>query len=617
MIEKKYFLRFSVLLAIIMACALSYFAYILPETASSMTKKQQKTFKIDPQRYRAMLVVDLNPKGTERGEEISSLERGIYFDHDGNGFAEKTAWLSWYEKTGLLVRVKDGDKNINNGLKLFGNNTLLSTGEKAKDGFEALADLDANKDGVIDEQDPAFSELYLWIDNEFGGISSEDELIPLKEKQISSISVRPRKIKHVSVDKNVITLESFYTRIDGSKGSLRNIWVRIDPSKAKEITADMSKDLNDDIPTLKRFGNVRTLRDAASIDKTKRIEQLYYRFAEETDPKKRSLILTDLIYAWVGVIDIDPASRSNAELGGNVIGDARKLATIEAFMGEKYLGTMPDGRRDPNPHQYAAPLLLRAFETLKIHINSQLMNATHFKDLITKVDVRWEAPEKVSADISRMRNDLEKIYQEQGIQSYGYFMELIKAIKGANEKLVLKPLEIKEASSPTPFEKAWMALDLSGTIENDTLSADETGSILFGFYGDDTLISGEGNDYLSGGNGSDTYIFDPNFGHDIIDDMPLDPLLPDNDVIVFEKGLLPEEAVLKRQQNDLIISFKNGKDSVHIIGYFEPGPLSNRIEDIVFGNEQMVVWSYEDVLEKLSASKTETINGSEKTRPPS
>ena len=36
-------------------------------------------------------------------------------------------------------------------MTLFGDNTSLSNGEKARDGIEALADLDSNADRVIDQ----------------------------------------------------------------------------------------------------------------------------------------------------------------------------------------------------------------------------------------------------------------------------------------------------------------------------------------------------------------------------------------------------------------------------------------------------------------------------------
>ena len=72
--------------------------------------------------------------------------------------------------------------------------------------------------------------------------------------------------------------------------------------------------------------------------------------------------MLNLIYTWAGVADIDPESRAATQIYGNAIGDARKLETLEEFLGEEYLGTWCDGTRDPNPHGHAAPILLDAFE---------------------------------------------------------------------------------------------------------------------------------------------------------------------------------------------------------------------------------------------------------------
>ena len=54
---------------------------------------------------------------------------------------------------GFLVRDINGNGTIDTGRELFGDNTLLSDGTIAANGFEALADLDSNADGVVDVND--------------------------------------------------------------------------------------------------------------------------------------------------------------------------------------------------------------------------------------------------------------------------------------------------------------------------------------------------------------------------------------------------------------------------------------------------------------------------------
>lgn len=75
-------------------------------------------------------------------------------------------------KTPWIAIDRDGDGAITSGLELFGDAT-------AKNGFAALAALDANADGVIDRADPDFAKLLLWADANADRESTPDELRPL------------------------------------------------------------------------------------------------------------------------------------------------------------------------------------------------------------------------------------------------------------------------------------------------------------------------------------------------------------------------------------------------------------------------------------------------------
>ena len=77
------------------------------------------------QRQSSPLVIDLDGDGIETSKEDSS----VHFDHDGNNFAESTGWVG--KDDGLLVRDINGNGQIDDGTELFGNNSVLSSGEKA------------------------------------------------------------------------------------------------------------------------------------------------------------------------------------------------------------------------------------------------------------------------------------------------------------------------------------------------------------------------------------------------------------------------------------------------------------------------------------------------------
>jgi Ca2+-binding RTX toxin-like protein len=59
---------------------------------------------------------------------------------------------------------------------------------------------------------------------------------------------------------------------------------------------------------------------------------------------------------------------------------------------------------------------------------------------------------------------------------------------------------------------------LMGGNGNDLLSGYNGSDLLWGGNGNDTLIGGGGDDGLIGGNGNDAFLFDSNFGHDVITD---------------------------------------------------------------------------------------------------
>ncbi len=140
----------------------------LPEGQQDLrpeAKANLKEEKTSAEEIRSPLAIDLDGDGIE----TISVDNGVYFDHDGNGFAEKTGWIG--SDDALLVRDINENGQIDNGSELFGNQTILSNGEKAANGFEALADLDSNRDGVFDGDDEAFSEIRVWQDlNQNGAV---------------------------------------------------------------------------------------------------------------------------------------------------------------------------------------------------------------------------------------------------------------------------------------------------------------------------------------------------------------------------------------------------------------------------------------------------------------
>ena len=106
-----------------------------------------------------------------------------------SGEPTRTDWPT--ARTPWLAIDRDGDGAITSGAELFGDATRLPDGAAARNGFSALAPLDANGDGVIDRRDPMFATLLLWTDRDGDHASGIDELRPASDVVIA-IPVAPR-----------------------------------------------------------------------------------------------------------------------------------------------------------------------------------------------------------------------------------------------------------------------------------------------------------------------------------------------------------------------------------------------------------------------------------------
>ncbi len=94
------------------------------------------------------LVLDLNGNGIQT--TAIDPARPILFDMDGDGTKHATGWVAAVEA--IVVRDINGNGLIDSGRELSGDATLLTrgarVGQKAADGFEALADLDVSANGI-------------------------------------------------------------------------------------------------------------------------------------------------------------------------------------------------------------------------------------------------------------------------------------------------------------------------------------------------------------------------------------------------------------------------------------------------------------------------------------
>ncbi|RYD97610.1 MAG: hypothetical protein EOP50_05570, partial [Sphingobacteriales bacterium] len=299
------------------------------------------------------LVLDLD--GINGAETISQTA-GIHFDHDANQFAEQTGWVG--KNDGLLVWDRNANGQIDNGGELFGNHTVLASGENAAHGFAALAELDANQDGVINIADAAFANLRVFKDANGNGAVDAGELLTLAQAGVKSLNTAYAGQTETDAHGNQHLQAGSYTTTTGETRAMTDVWFAVDTARTVETqTVEVGTDI-EALPDLPGFGNVRSLHQAMARDASGTLQTLVQQYVATSDLSARADLIDELVYHWVGVQDVDPESRAATEIYGNVIGDARKLAALEAFLGQGYLGTWCWGTRDPNPHGQASPILL-------------------------------------------------------------------------------------------------------------------------------------------------------------------------------------------------------------------------------------------------------------------
>ena len=329
------------------------------------------------------IALDLNNNGKI---DTLSLENGVFFDHNGDEIAFKSSWISGGD--GILARDINGDKEINSGAELFGNFTKLKNGELAKNGAEALKDLDDNNDGLFDKSDKAFKEILVWQDTNSNGKAESNELKTLSEHNIKSINLEFLD-DNTALDKDnkQILVGSFSTNIDNE--SKNNLASDIDFS-VNTIEREMAESAG----LVKGTGFVRDFKPNLS----KEIESFYAKY-KELESKAEQIAATDeLVALWAKTAkqykEIDnPIQKVKINISSVASGTSQSAINElikRAEAGEITLsdGVMSDGRIiTTNTSTYGAKSLTPGQALALYEFKISDANSAKIKELATKAAV--------------------------------------------------------------------------------------------------------------------------------------------------------------------------------------------------------------------------------------
>ena len=484
------------------------------------------------------IILDLDGDGIE----TVGLSAGVLFDHNGDGIQTGTGWV--VKDDGLLVLDKNNNGTIDNGAELFGDNTILKNGQKAKDGFAAISDLDLNQDGKLNSSDSVFANLRVWQDINQDGFSQATELKTLNELGISSINTSASITGGQNQNNgNVIIGSSSFEREDGStntSGALNftgNTFTR-----AFSDVIDTSSVAG--LPDMRASGTVRDLREAAALSSD--LAAKLQTYAESNT--RNSAGLDSLLSSWASTSDMQTLA-STLKPGAHPLGgrgtnlnqdEINKLNILEKFTGlyggvsnfsdpmDTYDG-VANGRYSGTFYgiNLNADMINKSYALLSKSVESAISVQTNLKDEMNEVMFKFSA-DGVTLDMSNVyakaTGDNASKTLSDVINLYTYFKENAGELFSATSQLAtlswIKDRIVNDAITPVGLNETFEQLGVATIGDDFIITANESSTItagdgndqiyglggndfIYGGAGDDTIAGGAGDDNLTGGSGDD------------------------------------------------------------------------------------------------------------------
>lgn len=483
--------------------------------------------RVDP------LILDMDGDGFN----IESKKYGTYFDLNCDGFAEK---INWTNRDAILALDLNGNGRIDDGREVFGDYHLLADGSRASNGFEALAQYDTNGDGVIDSQDEIFNSLRLWTDANSNGISEGGELKTLAEMGIKAINLNYNNTNLSTGTEALIGNTATFVYEDNREGNIGELWVASDLFDTVETFITGISEAVNGLPDVRSYGHVNSLHNAIALDETGVLQGLVEQFVSETDNDTRIRLVQDILDYICETDTVEEGSRGDCF-------SAKKLAVIEKFMGEGFMGV-----NGANPNSAAAPILENVYEQI-VEMYCFAMVGSKVTTYLNKVIMITDKSGNASFDTSLFSQYMNyslkanKLSEQEfsDICAYlGYFgsnvqesYEIFRDVRDYFSKAAPEYMELIDSS---------VYGAIRGNEEGNYLNGTNIADIIYGNGGDDTISGGNGNDLLVGGAGNDTIsggsgndILYGDSGNDVLDGGAGDDILKDSegdDTFVFSKG---------------------------------------------------------------------------------
>ncbi|NGZ06664.1 MAG: hypothetical protein G8237_09940, partial [Magnetococcales bacterium] len=505
------------------------------------------------------LVLDLDGDGIE----VTAADTIVVFDHDGDGVKAGTGWIR--PDDGWLVLDRNGNGTIDSGGELFGVNTLKVDGQLARDGFDALRELDDNQDGRIDQQDGDFAALQIWRDLNQDGISQSAELTTLADHGIMAIGVSSIPVRIDLGSGNIQTAAGTFTYADGrtgntgatgeetSDGTIANLDLMTDIFHSTFTDRIPLTEQARRLPNVRGTGRVRDLSEAISLSSD--LAEWVELYAQQTTRDGQLAMLDRLMELWADTSEMKSLkmqAESLASVGvrlvysldGLVQGTpeyesfVRKLGIVERFMGFTYGGQ--GGMVSMTPLNVNAGIIgvrlwdpqsaniSQAYELFKADVYESLLLETRLSGYLNQLDLVSRGG-RVVPDFGNLQKSFESAIARNPRDGVIDLIEFLNVMGETNLKnqgwhgaafLAAQLDHIPELGAFTEDLNHWTVRFagpgdaapgrtsgqdfLVGAGRNDEISGGDGDDILAGGAGNDTLHGENGADVLVGGPGNDT-----------------------------------------------------------------------------------------------------------------
>lgn len=519
------------------------------------------------------------------------------FDLNADGKAEYCGWLSG--RDAFLVLDRNRNRRVDSGEELFGDATPLASGRRARHGFEALAELDANGDGLVDDRDPGWQQLALWHDFNANALTDRSELIGISGTEIASLELAFQPGSGLDAHGNERRLVGGYRLRNGERRVMEDIWFASleDPLLPDWVPAPLQPTRP---PVFQGFqdligsGRLPSLGQALQAEAHGALQQLLALWRQAAAADRRKL-LPFLVLQWSGATQELP-------LTYHELPDNRILMALDA-LGVRHFD------RDDSGDQRMAPRILAVFEEICSLVGHLLEAPERLSGLwveAIRLDAATGAAVLNPSGFERaLQDQLGRSHSDEDLIAAG---RILRSLPGLGP-LLMQALRDHAVRAQAPRDRQlWLmhqqrvdyvrnsdllrwtnhvnGMEVGDDAAN-RLSAGAGDDVVMGMAGNDTINEWDGNDTIIGGPGDDRIsdnrgnnllIFRPGDDQDTISidigNAVINPLSYWN-TILFDPAFSPQQLQVRSVGDGLWLSFAGSSDRILLLNHLRNGHLSS------------------------------------------